>query len=208
MKVTVLAATGRTGTRLVQQGLEAGHEVTAFARHPSHLDIKHENLRVAQGDVQHLRDVEEAVRGRDAVVSGLGPTPSSAEDVMTTGATHVVQAMAQHGVERLVWLTGAGVVAEGDEPSLFRRAVGVLLDLFSPAVYEDSKRAFEVIRDSDLAWTVVRVPRLKAGPPEGGYRPTFKPPGFQAISRADVAEFMIDQLDDDRFVQRAPMLTR
>jgi len=208
VKVTVLGATGRTGQRLVRHALEAGHEVTAFTRHSSHLDIEHENMHVVHGDVQNVGDVEEAVRGQDALVSGLGPTPSSAEDVMTTRANHVVKAMQKNGVDQVVWSTGAGIEAEGDEPSPFTRAVRLLLDLLSPAVYEDAKRTFEVIHDSGLAWTVVRVPRLKEGPPEGGYRPTLKPPGFQAISRADVAEFTIERLDGDGFVLRAPMLTR
>jgi putative NADH-flavin reductase len=208
MKVTVIGATGRTGSRLTRQALEAGHEVTAFTRHPGKLEMEHERLHVVEGDVQNLEDVERAVRGQDAVVSGLGPTPSSTGDVMTTGAEHLVRAMEAHDARRLIWLTGAGIKAEGDEPSLLRDLMQGLLNVFSPAVFEDSLRAFEVIRESDLAWTVVRVPRLKEGPAEGGVRATFKPPGAQAISRADVAAFMLEQLEREEYVQQAPMLTR
>ncbi len=208
MRVTVIGATGRTGRQLVRRALDLGHEVTAFARHPGKLGLDHPRLRTVEGDVQNLPDVEQAVQGQDAVVSGLGPTRSSAERVMTTGATHVVEAMKKQGVDRLVWLTGAGVEAEGDEPSLLRTVMQGLLNVFSPSVFEDSARAFEVIRESDLDWTVVRVPRLKGGPAEGGYRATFKPPGPTALSRADVAAFMLEQLEDDAYVRRAPMLTR
>jgi putative NADH-flavin reductase len=207
MNVTVIAATGRTGRRLVRQALERGHEVTAFARHPGKLEIEHERLRVVEGDVQSPADVEKAVQGQDAVVSGLGPTPSSADDVMSTGARHIVEVMEELGVDRLVWLTGAGIQVEGDEKSLLRDAIQGMIKLFSPGVLEDSARAFEVIQESDLDWTVVRVPRLKEGSGEGGYRATFKPPGPRAIARGDVAAFMLEQLEDEEYVRRAPMLT-
>jgi putative NADH-flavin reductase len=207
MKVTVIGATGRTGRRLVLQALGAGHDVAAFTRHPAQFEIEHPRVEVVQGDVQNRDEVEEAVRGRDGVLSGLGPTPSSADDVMTTGARHIVEAMEKHGVDRLIWLTGAGISAEGDERSLLRDAIQGMIKLFSPGVLEDSARAFDLIIESDLDWTVVRVPRLKEGPAQGGYRATFKPPGPQALSRADVAAFMVEQLEDDAYVRQAPMLT-
>jgi putative NADH-flavin reductase len=172
------------------------------------MDLEHERLQVMEGDVQNYEEVEEAVRGRGAVLSGLGPTPSSARDVMTSGATHVVRAMEEHGVRRLIWLTGAGIEAEQDEGSFVRSVVRGLLEVFSPGVFEDSARAFETITESDLDWTVVRVPRLKEGPPEGNYRATFKPPGPTAIPRADVAAFMVEQLEEEEYVRQAPMLTR
>ena len=82
------------------------------------------------------------------------------------------------------------------------------VEVFSAGVFEDSARAFETITESDLDWMVVRVPRLKKGPPEGDYRATFKPPGPTAISRADVAAFMVEQLEEEETIRQAPILTR
>lgn len=208
MKVTIIGATGRTGRQVLHQALDAGHEVTAFTPHPENVEVDGPRLRVVRGDVQNLASVRRAVEGQEAVLSALGPTPSSTGDVMTTDAAHVVRAMEEQGVQRLIWLTGAGIEAEGDEPSVLRTVVQGFLTIFSPSVFEDSARVFEIVSTSDLHWTLVRAPRLKDGPAEGGYRATFKLPGPQALSRADVAALMLGQLRDDRYVRRAPMVAR
>jgi putative NADH-flavin reductase len=72
MKILVFGATGGTGARLVQQALEQGHVVTAFARDPGKVKRTHENLRVVRGDVLRAETVDAAVAGQDAVLSALG----------------------------------------------------------------------------------------------------------------------------------------
>jgi putative NADH-flavin reductase len=75
MKLLVFGATGGTGGRLVQQALEQGHVVTAFARDPRKIRLTHENLRVVQGDILRPESVETAVAGQEAVLSALGTRP-------------------------------------------------------------------------------------------------------------------------------------
>lgn len=72
MKLLVFGATGGTGGRLVQQALEQGHVVTAFARDPAKIHLVHPNLRVVRGDILQADTVETAMAGQDAVVSALG----------------------------------------------------------------------------------------------------------------------------------------
>jgi putative NADH-flavin reductase len=72
MNLLILGATGGTGRALVQQALEQGHMVTAFARDPSKVKTTHANLRVVKSDVLDYTSVETAVRGQDAVLSALG----------------------------------------------------------------------------------------------------------------------------------------
>lgn len=72
MKLLVFGATGGTGSRLVEQALQQGHEVTAFARDPAKIHVKHDNLRVVTGDVLDRDSVNAAVKGQDGVLSALG----------------------------------------------------------------------------------------------------------------------------------------
>ena len=68
----VFGSTGGMGRQLVNQALERGHTVTAFARDATKVDIKHDNLQVAQGDAMDPASVETAVRGHEAVLCSLG----------------------------------------------------------------------------------------------------------------------------------------
>lgn len=204
----VFGASGRTGRRLVEQGLERGHEVTAFVREPSRLSVPHERLRVVRGDVTDAAAVEEAVADQEGVVLALGHARGAPKDVQTRGTAHVVSGMEKHGVRRLVSLTGAGVSAEGDEPKLVDRVFGLLLGLLQRDVLEDAGGHVEVIRGSDLEWVIVRGPRLTEGEKTGEYRVGVvgKDSGIK-ISRADVADFMLDQLAGDDYLRRMPMVS-
>jgi len=75
MKLLIFGATGGTGRALIEQALEQGHVVTAFARDPSKVRTAHQNLRVARGDILNSGSVEAAINGQDAVLSALGIRP-------------------------------------------------------------------------------------------------------------------------------------
>lgn len=82
MKLAIFGATGKTGRVLVEQALAAGHEVTAFVRDLSKLTLGHERLSLVQGDVFDAARVEEAVAGKDAVISVLGRRPARTESAL------------------------------------------------------------------------------------------------------------------------------
>ena len=207
MDLTVFGASGRTGVPLVGQALEAGHEVTAFVRDRSKLPVEHENLTVIEGDVYTGEGVREAVAGADAVLSVLGQTDSGPDDLLTVAGEHVMDAMASEGVERYVTLVGAGVRMEGERPSLFGRAIGLALRLLAREALEDAEDHVDDVRASDRRWTVVRVPRLSEAEPRGEYRVGDVEPGRQAVSRADVAEFMLTVVEEESYVHELPKMT-
>lgn len=207
MELTVFGASGRTGVPLVEQALDAGHEVTAFVRDPSRLPVVDDSLTVVEGDVYTGEDVEVAVEGADAVLSVLGQTDSGPDDLLTVAGEHVMDAMADHGVERYVTLVGAGVRLEGESVSLFGRMIGMLLKLLNPEVLRDAEEHVEDVRSRDIEWTVVRAPRLSEGEARGKYRTGDVEPGRKAVARADVADFMLTIVEDDQYVHDLPKIT-
>ena len=208
MKITVFGASGRTGRLLVEQALAAGHDVTAFVRDQAKLSLRHERLRVVRGDVRDAAMVDEAVRGRDAVISTLGPTRHGPKDVMAVGLQNIVAAMEKHGVRRLIVMTGAGVPAPEDRPQWWNRAMSLALKLISPDVLADSLRGIEAVRRSGLDWTVVRVPRLTSGPRTGQVRVGWVGIGTGGrIVRPDAADFLLQQVTDKSYLRQAPMIS-
>ena len=209
MKIAVFGATGKVGRHLVDQALERGDEVTVFVRDPSKLTThSSEWLRVVRGDVLAPEDVERAVAGTSAVLSALGHTKTSPKDVLTKGIRNIVAAMNEHGVRRLVSLTGAGVRDPKDEPKLVDRVIGSLLKSFQRDLLEDSIGQARVIRESDLEWVIVRAPVLNEGEKKGEYRVGYvgKESGTR-LSRADVADFMLRQTTDDTYLHQAPVIS-
>jgi len=208
MNITIFGATGRTGQHLVEQALARGHRVTAFTRSPEKMDRAEERLEIVQGDIREPDRVQAAVQGADAVISVLGPTENKPVFAVSEGTEHILEAMKNHGVERLIVSAGAGVGDPGDEPGLLDRVVNLLLRLFSKWVFEDMKRTVETIRGSDVRWTVVRVPMLTDQEPRGEVKVGYVGKGMGTrIARADMARFMLDQVDSDQYVHEAPAIS-
>lgn len=214
----VFGATGRTGIPLVEQALERGHGVVAFARDAEDVPAAlrdHDSLRVVEGDAYTGAGVSDAVAGRsadgdaetvDAVVSVLGQASSGPDDLLTQAGRHVLDAMEESGVDRFVTLVGAGVREDGESVSLGGKVMGSLLRVLAGDVLDDAKDHAEMVRSSDRRWTIVRGPRLTEGEHTGRFRHgTDLELGMRdTAARANVAHFILDCLEADRYVGEMP----
>jgi putative NADH-flavin reductase len=188
----------------VRQALDRGHDVVAFARSPEKLDVVHDALTIVEGDAYSGDGVTEAVAGSDAVVSVLGQTSDGPDDLLAVAGDNVIDAMAEAGVDRLVTLVGAGVREDGESVSLSGKVMGTVLKVVAKEVLADAEMHVERVQASDTNWTVVRAPRLTNGPGTGEYRAGDIELGFDSISRADTARFILDVVEGDQFVHELP----
>ncbi len=208
MKLAIFGATGRTGQHLVQQALEAKHEVVVLVRTPSKLTIQNPGLSVIQGDIQDAAKVEQTIKGSDAVFSVLGPTSNTPEYQTTKGTKNILDAMKKQGVRKLVISAGAGVGDPYDEPKLFNKFINILLKLAARYVYEDMLQVVDLVRESDMDWVIVRVPMLTDAPATGSIKIGYVGKGMgPRISRADMATFMLKQLNDNTYLRQAPAIS-
>ncbi|MDG6929382.1 MAG: SDR family oxidoreductase, partial [Nitrososphaerota archaeon] len=185
---------------VVRGALERGHDVVAFVRDPAKLRLQDTRLSVVKGDVFDYDDVLAAVSGSSAVISALGT--GSGVSVCTEAAKNIVRAMKESGVRRLICVSVHGVGDTRGSGFFPWLAWAVLRN-----VMEDKERMEEVIRASDLDWTTVRPTALTGGRRTGKYRVGARPGLLSRISRADVADFILQQLDDRSFIRRAPTVT-
>jgi putative NADH-flavin reductase len=205
MNVVIFGSTGRTGRRLVTGALARGHMVTAVARKPEKVTVTHERLRVLRADVLDYASVDLAVAGQDAVLVALGadslrrPTAAPSQ-----GVQHIIMAMKKHGVRRLICLSAAGVGLQPDPNlSFFFRHIFRPLRLRNMLA---ELRHMEVnVRQSGLDWTLVRPPWITYGQATGRYRvePGYTLPLGRRIARADLADFMLKQLESTEHVGHA-----
>jgi len=200
MKIAVFGATGGTGLKILDQALRQGHEVTAFARNPSRLKIEDKNLRVVQGDVLDPVSVEAAVEAQEAVLCALGVKTLGKTIVLSEGTKNIIQAMNKFGVKRLVCLSSAGVF--GKDTSF----LGRLLFMVMRGIRDDKRRQLAELEKSNLDWVLVRPARMTNGPLTGKYQVDLDRTPGSSISRADVADFMLKQVSDNRYLRKMPTL--
>jgi putative NADH-flavin reductase len=197
MKVLIVGATGRTGRLLVKGALERGHSVTALARAPEKLGDQAGRVQVVAGDVLDGGIVSDAVDGQDAVLVALSAAHRKSEPAVNAlGTLNVIRSMQRYHARRLIVLSASGT-QPGQDPNLPWVYERIVKPLFLKHAYADLRRMETSVRQSELDWTIVRVSgALTDGPARGEYRaePGYSLPGGRRIARADVAEYMLDQL--------------
>jgi putative NADH-flavin reductase len=219
MKLVIFGPTGGTGRRLVERAIAEGHEVSAFVRNPSRMRARHRRLRVVVGDAFDAGKVREAVAGNDAVISVLGSRqpsnplhpnrPGDPHGPVSAGSANIISAMKEHGLRRFVCQTAWGVGESKQDPGF---AGAFFMKVLVPPLLRDEyaeKEAQEnLLRESDLEWIIVRPMILTNGPWTNDYRVgvDLKPGRRPYISRADVADFLMKQLADDKFVHKTPAI--
>ncbi|HEY2653621.1 MAG TPA: NAD(P)H-binding protein [Solirubrobacteraceae bacterium] len=156
MIITVLGATGATGQEVVQQALDAGHEVRALVRRLDALEAR-PGLKVVAGDATDPTDVAEASRGTDVVISALGTgTGLGKSTLMTDAIGAIIEASEATGVKRFI-LVSSYVVGAADRLTCSARLMSRTL---LRNIKVDKARSETLLKSSDLAWTIVDPPRL------------------------------------------------
>jgi putative NADH-flavin reductase len=205
MRLTILGATGATGTCLTEQALAAGHEVTAIVRDPARLPVAaHPGLRVVIADVMDSASITPALDGTAAVLTAIGPHGTSPTTVIRDSVHSIIQAMEKSGVRRLLEVSGSIAADDGESPYLRYLLKPLARRTFLRHVCADMRAGEEQIRQSNLDWTIVRPPSLTGKPPRGTYRTGIdrSVPHAFSISRADLAASMLTLLDDPTTVRK------
>jgi putative NADH-flavin reductase len=205
MKIVVFGGTGTIGRLVVEQALEQGHEVTVFTRDRAAVQQDSPRLHAEQGSVFDPGAIAPVVAGHDAVVVALGAGRKGG--VRARGTAAVIEAMQRTGVRRIVVQSTLGVGDSRQNLDLVWKHL--MFGLLLRGAYADHVEQERLTRASGLDWTIVRPGAFTDGPRTGSYRRGFGPAekSDMKISRADVAEFVVEQLTDDTWLRQTPALS-
>ncbi|MFW6212890.1 MAG: NAD(P)-dependent oxidoreductase [Spirochaetota bacterium] len=207
MTIGLFGATGKTGSRVLEQALEAGHHVKALVRSPDKLTTTSDKLEVIKGDMTDRADAEKTVSGVDAVIMAAGPVKGSPTDMLVNAANAIVGAMKSAGSKRLVWLTGAGVLDERDGKAFSRNLIRGIMKIAAGKVLKASENAYEIVRASGLDYTIVRPPMLADEPGGINLTGSYTPPKPIPVGRGDLAAFLLNTAVTGEWVKESPLVS-
>jgi putative NADH-flavin reductase len=210
MKVLIVGASKGIGLETLKCALKAGHRVRAFSRSADKIPVSDVNLERQTGDALDRAAVERAVDGVDAVIQSLGVAVSldmilKQQHLFSKATRILVDAMEEKRVKRLVSVTGYGV---GDSRNTMGFPLNAAFNLFLGRVYADKDVQEQIIRNSKLDWVIARPGGLTNGPKTGAYKILVDRKDWHSgfISRANVADFLVKQLNQDTFLKKTPVL--
>jgi putative NADH-flavin reductase len=210
-KVLIIGASHGIGLETVRAALRAGHSVRALARSAAIIPIENASLDKVSGNALDPDTIRNVLRDIDVVIQTLGVDFSprlivEGTRLFSDSTRILVEAMKAAGVTRLITVTGLGAGDSRGHGGLLYDAI--VFPLLLKRVYNDKDVQEWIIRYSGLDWTIVRPGLLKDGPATGRYRVLTAPRDwrFGAISRADVADFLVRQVDDRALIGTTPLL--
>jgi putative NADH-flavin reductase len=205
VKLTILGATGATGTCLTEQALAAGHDVTAIVRDPARLPITaHPRLHVVAANIMDPASITPGLQDAAAVITAVGPRGTGPTTTIQDSVRSITHAMHKTGIGRLLQISGSIAADDGESPYLRYLLKPFARRTFLRHVCADMRAAEDQIRHSNLDWTIFRPPALTGKPPTGTYRIGVdrNVPHAFSIPRADLAACMITLLDDPTTIHK------
>lgn len=209
MRIFIIGGTGKTGRELIKQGLEQGHLVTALVRNPDRIKNDNPNLSIIKGNVLNPESFEDLIKDHDAVLSALGHKRFIIKtSILSEGTKNIISAMKKNNVKRFICITSLGINDSRFKLGLYYTFFTIPVILFF--YFRDKSKQERIIFSSDLDWTIVRPGQLTNGRKRSKYKHGINVGNYfltKLISRADVADFMIKQINDQTYIRMTPGIT-
>ena len=206
----IIGASKGIGRHAVDYALERGCSVRAMARSADEMELEHESLERFSGDATDRDDVRRALDGVDAVILALGMPAGLTRllrpvTLFSRSTEILVDEMEESGPKRLVVVTGFGA---GESRNAMNAVEELGHHMLLGRAYADKSVQEKIVQRSGLDWTIARPTILTNGPATGKYRVLTDPQSWRngLISRADVAEFLVERALDRENLHEAPVL--
>jgi len=208
VRILIIGASKGIGLQATRQALDAGYQVRALARSAAGIAFSDPSLEKIQGNALNIDDVETALDGVDAVIQSLGVGLGELirpVRLFSVATKLLIEAMMGQGVKRLISVTGFGA---GDSRANISCLQRLPFQIVFGRAYDDKSLQEQLIKDSELDWTIVRPGVLTIGPQTDHYQILSEATQWRngIISRADVAEFLVRQIQDQTYIRQSPVL--
>ncbi|KOR87154.1 NAD(P)H-binding protein [Peribacillus frigoritolerans] len=211
MKLTIFGANGAIGQLVVKEALQNGDQVIAYVRRENALPISHENLKIVVGNLDDSKKIEEVIASSNAVISALGPSLDKSRKIkaLPIAAAHqtIIKVMQKLDKKRLITLGTPTIKAKEDRSQVITILPRIMAKLLFPTGYQEMKRIEQLVKQSRLDWTVVRIINPNVKHVEKGYNISLgDTKGSMNVSRENVAKCLFDMTRKNEYIQKMPIV--
>lgn len=205
-KVAVLGGGGRTGNYLVNQLLKEGFSVKLLLRNPENFSIQSNQIEIIKGDAIDLESIVSLLKDCDAVLSTIGQRKD--EPLVASAATqNILQVMNNYGIQRYILLAGLNIDTPFDKKSPKTQMATDWMKANFPIIQEDRQKAYDLLVESDVNWTQVRVPFIEFTNISTEISINLEDCLGDKIGAIDIAKFMIQDVKESKFSRKSPFIS-
>ncbi|MEM5645776.1 SDR family oxidoreductase [Bacillus cereus] len=205
-KIAILGANGKAGKILVNEALEKGYQVKILTRNSTNTEKINENIETIIGDARNFSTIQDLLKGCSAVINAVGQ-PKNESYIFSTVTKHILEAMKESKIKRYILISGGSLNVTGDQKGIVNKIGATLFKLFLPKMMQDKYKELQIIQNSEVDWTIVRLPFVIEGNGIGRINESLVDmPGIK-IQNSDIAPFVIKQINSDRYVGKCPFIS-
>ncbi|ADK05174.1 TPA: SDR family oxidoreductase [Bacillus anthracis] len=205
-KIAILGANGKAGKILVNEALEKGYQVKILTRNSTNTEKINKNIETIIGDARNFSTIQDLLQGCSAVINAVGQ-PKNESYIFSTVTKHILEAMKESKIKRYILISGGSLNVTGDQKGIINKIGATLFKLFLPKMMQDKYKELQIIQNSEVDWTIVRLPFVIEGTGIGSIKESLVDmPGIK-IQNGDIAPFVIKQINSDRYVGKCPFIS-
>lgn len=204
-KIAIIGGTGKSGQYLVQNLLKKGYSLKMLVRNPKNFTIQNPLIEIIKGDAREEASIYSLIEGCDLVISTLGQ-PKGEKSIFSDAAKNIIKAMNCFGIKRYIVTTGLSVNTSSDQKNeRVKMATDWMYENY-PETTEDKQKEYELLLESNLDWTLVRLPLIHLTEERFATEACLTDCKGENISAADLAAFLLSQIDHSEYIQKSPFL--
>ncbi|MBE8727449.1 NAD(P)-dependent oxidoreductase [Flavobacterium hungaricum] len=204
-KVAVLGGNGRTGNHLVRQLLEKGFDLKVLLRNPENFSIQNPKIEIVKGDALEMNCIRDLLKDCDVAISTLGQRQN--EPLTALKATgNILKVMKEYAIKRYILLAGLNVDTPFDKKSDITISATNYMKTNFPEIQEDRQKAYDALVESNIDWTLVRVPFIDFNVPSSKILISLEDCLGERIAATAITRFMIKVLEESIFIKQAPFI--
>ncbi len=204
--IGIIGGTGKVGRFLIQKAIENNYKVRVLVRNPEKLSNSKYNIDVVKGDAKNKDDIRALLKGCDVVISTVGQPPK-AEPIYSIVTDNILNVMKENGIKRYIVVSGAPVNDPRDKKDVFNKFIAIMMRWVFSKMMIDKQKELEILRKSDLDWTLVRLPLVKEGFPVGKIKESLECVPGTKIDNMDIADFLIKQITKEDYIKCCPFIS-
>ncbi|GAA4155739.1 SDR family oxidoreductase [Chryseobacterium ginsenosidimutans] len=204
-RIAVIGGTGKSGKYLVQNLLDKNYPIKLLLRNPENFILKNPLIQIVKGDARDYESIDNLIKDCTVVISTLGQ-PKGEESIFGDASKNIIKAMDFYGIKRYIVTTGLNVDTPFDHKNEKVKMATDWMYQNYPKTTADKQKEYEILTESDLDWTLVRLPMINLTPESFLTETNLEDCKGENISATDLAEFLVSQIDDETFIQKSPFL--
>lgn len=203
--IAVIGGTGKSGHYLVHELLKNEYPIKLLLRTPGNFTIESPLIEIVQGDARNFESVNRLIADCSAVISKIGQ-PAGEDPIFSDSTGNIIQSMNLHGIKRYITITGLNVDTPFDHKNSKVKAATDWMYQNYPKTTKDKQDEYDLLVNSDLDWTLVRLPLIIPTAERFKKEINLTDCPGEKISAADLAEFLVSQIDDRTYIKQSPFL--